>query len=732
MELQGTGFTLGSIEANGELSFTWEAGPNKEVELEGDITAPSIDLNGGTLLLTGSGNHELAAYGGITNYIRFSGASKKEANVGGNLDLIGSEIHIQGPVDIQQGVFTTAIYQNNMSTAQLSADTNTNKISASLGININWPLVANAPILEIRVDSGSLISLDELQCDSSTLNVYGDVAFNGEINVETLNVYAGSNGVQVSKNITAAGAIFIQEGDLELTGDSQSLKAETAIKIINGEVKKSQGDLTLVVNNPSGEGVTFGNKVTVGGDLSISGKTTLQGHADIGGRASFENLLINIVTQVKIDADEIVVSGDIITTGEVTMLDFISEGIWTLGNLIGAESEITMHSPWETHGTNINVKKLICLENVTFMNSRKCNLAASGFDFKGPVEGSTAEIEFLLTSGSLRFGMDVDMHNSPLSIYGGVLTAEGNITSQGNIQSQFDVNLVGCGQQSVSDLNVLSGNLNKQYGDLVLTGSTTLNQGNVTVSGDFSINTNELKLEVGDIIVEGNANLDGLVTMGSASDQFVRVGGELTVSNLVKTAVSIYLSGKVITLGTTQPAIRAEGGSVWYCGTLNCAPCGDCDSCVIEIEGGGNGGQEIPVTGGDSCLGDFPDLVMMEECNPTQSPTAAVTDAPTPADTSDSSPMSDSPTMPDPSDSKMDPTSETCEPGVLDCTCLDDNKCNGELTCHKFRCIDSTSSALTPPTQSPISSPTVTSGIDHGFQFSIFWSIFAIAFVFIV
>jgi len=416
-----------------------------------------------------------------------------------------------------------------------------------------------------------------------TLTFWGDVISKRDVDVKrNLSVggaIAATGGVAVSGGMSMSGDTAMN-GDMTVTGDTylqQDLDVSQNVVIDKKLSVSGNSTLTgkIVASNTFAltGAATFANTVTINGsttylgpfdknhEVFIRGNTVIDKEITVTGNSSISGFITSLTyvdeNQQTIKSFDIVsntdIDGTVTVSGNTSLTGNVYVGganTWLVGNtFVRTNLDVTGNT---TIDQNVTVGKILTVNEKIIATQ---NVSTSQW----LVSTLSAQIgKNLLVANNVTIGSE-SKNNSNFKVWGngtitGTLTVNnGNITGGENLSVTGNTDLGGDltvnGDTTIGEENDPS--TLTVYGDATITGTLDVNGSNLTASENLSV--------AGDITVGGLSNLDGDVSIGSSSENSnLTVWGnsihksDLTVSGNVSVSGDLEITGDTEFSGTTK------------------------------------------------------------------------------------------------------------------------------------------------------------------------------------
>ena len=416
---------------------------------------------------------------------------------------------------------------------------------------------------------GNISSGGKLNLTGNSLSQRGSILSNGEMLIELATNLKNSGNISSmdNMNIFSLGV----ENDLGLIGSNGLLNITSEELFSSGQIS-SLSNLNINVSNNitnageilTGETLNIGSKdlsnlgyIYTGKDLSlaIANKTTNSGDIEVLG-------------EIDLKTNELLIeSGNILSDGDVRI---------EVANWIESKGNISSGGKLNLTGNSLSQRGSI-LSNGEMLIELATNLKNSG------------NISSMDNMNIFSLGVENDLgligSNGLLNITSEELFSSGQISSLSNLSINVSNNITNAGEILTGEtLNIGSkdlSNLGYIYTgkdlSLAITNKTT-NSGDIEVLGEIDLKTNELLIESGNILSDGDVRIEVLGIMDNggdlssgkgisiASNGLIQRGNIISREELLLTAEEFTNSGNISSIGDillTSAYISNSGGEIY-------------------------------------------------------------------------------------------------------------------------------------------------------------------------
>ena len=536
----GTNVVTGTAGDVAIAAVTDSADANLTAMATGNVTLAAVTLNNGgagTLLATAdsdnTGTDTLLAAGAITvdAAATLSGGTDNNEMIDIDADVVSG-----GALTLQRGNADLAATVD-LTGASVAADTATNNVGSinlsgagtnlvtSTGGNVNLANVTDSAAASLTVSSTADVTLAQITLDAGGAGVLAVTADDddntaaatlqvaGDINVTSTATFSGGTdndeNIDVDADITAGGALTMQNANVDLAGGVDLTGAGVSITTNVANINLSGADATLVTITSTGDANTITTAAITSTNnpnltMSSEGSLNLGAALNIG-----TGTLMATVDTDNDTGDTLLVTGSP-TAGTITL----SGGGTGTGDLIDIDADVTA-----TAGT-LTIRAAATVDLAA--NVDLTGTAVMANDSVGVINLSGAGTNLVTsTNGDVALAAITDSANADLTI-----SSEANVT--------------------LSTITLDNGGA-----------------GNLMVTADDDDDTAAATLQVaGDVAVDGTATFAG----GTDNDDNIDVdaditaGGALTMQNgNVDLAGGVDLTGAGVAMNTNIGAINLSG-----------------------------------------------------------------------------------------------------------------------------------------------------------------------------
>ncbi|HHF4358613.1 TPA: filamentous hemagglutinin N-terminal domain-containing protein [Haemophilus influenzae] len=510
------------------------------VTLGGENSSSNIK---GNININSKANVTLQAHAGTSHL------DKKErtltlgnVSVGGNLNIIGSNAHIDGNLSIAESAKFQGKTNNNLNITGTFTNNGTADINIKQGVVNIQGNITNKGGLNITTNAQNnqkTIINGNITNEGGDLNIKdsnnnAEIQIGGNISQKKGNLTISSDKINITKQITIKKGIDVESSDSDVTTANLTIKTKEL---------KLAGDLNIS-NFDKAEVVAKGNN-----DLTI-------GNSDGNGNAEAKTVTFNNVNESKISAD-----GHNVT---------LNSKVETSGNNGGAKSNSNNDTGLTITAKNVEVNKdiashktvnITASENVTTKAGTTINattgnvkLTAVTSDIQGGIKSNSGDVNIATSTGSINGKIESSSGSVTLTATEGAL-AVGNISGntvtitadKGKLTTQANSKI-----SATSDVTTSS-----QSGDIsgTISGKTvsvTATTDSLTVKGGAKINATEgaatLTATKGTLTTDTGSNITSAKGQVDLSAQDGSIAGQISAAN--------------VTLNTTGTLTTVEGSSI--------------------------------------------------------------------------------------------------------------------------------------------------------------------------